>query len=285
MEICYSSAELQRVLAAVRSVNRGDRIGFVPTMGALHMGHISLVKRALQYSNTVVVSIFVNPTQFNSVRDLETYPRAIEEDCKTLREAKATVVFIPTEQDIYPERDTRVFDLGGLDRGGEGFRRPGHFNGVAQVVTRLFDIVRPDYAFFGEKDFQQLSIIRYLSNKLNYPVQIISSPTVREEDGLAMSSRNMLLTTEQREAAPHIYRTLKRARDSVRSGENTMTPSELAEWVAVEINSNPYLETEYVEIVNSLTLHITNSWKEEEIQLCTAVNAGPVRLIDNVKLK
>ena len=294
MKICYSLADIQDALSALP---QGKAISFVPTMGALHNGHISLIKTALQYSDIVVASIFVNPTQFNNQADLATYPRTEEEDCKRLQEAGASIVFIPSVKEIYPAEDERVFDFDGLDKVGEGPRRPGHFNGVAQVVTRLFDIIKPDFAIFGEKDFQQLAIIRHFSQKLGYPVRVIASPTIREEDGLAMSSRNMLLTPEQRKAAPHIYHVLQRARliaqeqtklSSRIKNDNlpSMTPAQLTEWVIKEIDLNPLLETEYVEIVNSLTLQIVNNWDEaESIQLCTAVFAKPVRLIDNIKLK
>jgi len=296
MKICYSLADIDSALAALP---QGSVTGFVPTMGALHDGHVSLVKNALQYTDTVIVSIFVNPTQFNNPTDLATYPRTEEADCNKLKEAGASIVFIPSVKDIYPAEDDRIFDLGGLDKVGEGPRRPGHFNGVAQVVTRLFDIIKPGYAVFGEKDFQQLSIIQYFSQKLGYPVRIIAAPTIREEDGLAMSSRNRLLTSEQRKAAPHIYRVLQSARkiaqdslthSSTEPGQQTpscnMTPAQLTDWVKKEIDSNPLLETEYVEIVNSLTLQLAESWDEaENIQLCTAVFAKPVRLIDNIKLK
>lgn len=288
MTICYSLVDFQQALSLIPN---NYKIGFVPTMGALHKGHISLVERALTISDSVIVSIFVNPTQFNNLNDLSRYPRTEEEDCKKLREAGATIVFIPSVEDIYPGNDTRSISLGGLDSTGEGPRRPGHFKGVAQVVTLLFDIVKPTFAFFGEKDFQQLSIIRYFTKELNYPIEIISCSTVRESDGLAMSSRNMLLTAKQREAAPHIYKTLKRAQEIASaqilpSANEVITPVMLSRWVEREINSNPLLRTEYAEVVNSLTLQLVQNWEEaEDIQLCVAVNVNPVRLIDNIKLK
>ena len=286
MTICYTLSQLSETLA---SFPKDIQTGFVPTMGALHEGHISLVKRAAEDCREVVVSIFVNPTQFNNLDDLAKYPRTVEQDCLMLEKAGATVVFIPSENEIYPQKDERVFDLGELDKYGEGPRRPGHFNGVAQVVTRLFDLVKPGYAYFGEKDFQQLAIIRYFAAKLKYPVKIVSCPTVRESDGLAMSSRNMLLSANHRAAAPSIYKALKKAAD-ITSAQNLSlncpAPEELAEIVAGEINSNPLLKTEYVEIVNAITLKPVKSWEEaDEIQLCTAVFAGKVRLIDNQKLK
>ena len=286
MTICYT---LSRFYDAISLFSNGCEVGFVPTMGALHQGHISLVNRAAADCKVVVVSIFVNPTQFNNPVDLEKYPRTIENDCEMLEKAGATIVFIPSIEEIYPKKDNRIFDLGGLDSNGEGPHRPGHFNGVAQVVTRLFDIVKPSYAYFGEKDFQQLAIIRYFTQKLNYPLKIVSCPTVRESDGLAMSSRNQLLTPEHRRVAPTIYKTLKKTA-KLATAQNLSqicpAPQELTKWVISEIDSEPLLKTEYAEIVDAFTLRPVNSWDEaDEIQLCTAVFAGAVRLIDNIKLK
>ncbi|MEN6618012.1 MAG: pantoate--beta-alanine ligase [Rikenellaceae bacterium] len=310
MNICYSLADFQEALSLLP---KDVKTGFVPTMGALHEGHISLVKTALEHTKYVVVSIFVNPTQFNNPDDLACYPRTVEADCKKLEEAGVTLVFVPSVKDIYPQTDnntlqldSRIFDLGGLDKTGEGPRRPGHFNGVAQVVTRLFDIVKPTYAVFGEKDFQQLAIIRYFTKKLGYPVEIITSPTLRGTDGLAMSSRNLLLSPEHRKVAPKIFQILKAAKkqmanelsapDSLQMHvpgtfqstrpEPVLTPQQLTQWVTEKINSESLLKVEYVEIVNSLTLQIINNWHEaKNVQLCTAVFAGKVRLIDNIKLK
>lgn len=279
MKICNSLSQLE---AALQTIGPGEDIGFVPTMGALHKGHISLVSKSLSYTKNTIVSLFVNPTQFNNPNDLATYPRTEEADCDLLRQAGASIVFIPSVNDIYPSDDNRLFDLGGLDSYGEGPKRPGHFNGVAQVVTRLFDIVKPTYAFFGEKDFQQLAIIKYITKGLNYPVTIVPCPTLREDDGLAMSSRNMLLSPEHREAAPVIYRCLTEAVSMVGSA----TPQELSQKVTEMINSNPMLECEYIEILNSLTLQPVTRWDDAaEVQMCAAVFAGKVRLIDNIKLK
>ncbi len=281
MIICSSLSDLEQ---AISSLSNDCKIGLVPTMGALHQGHISLVKTAFKYTDTVIVSIFVNPVQFNNPDDLKRYPRIVEADCRLLEDAGTTIVFIPSVEDIYPEPDNREFDLGGLDSAGEGPRRPGHFNGVAKVVTRLFDLTKPSYAFFGEKDFQQLAIIKYFTRKLGYPLEIIPCPIFREEDGLAMSSRNRLLNPEQRKAAPAIYRALSNA--ARLAAQRELTPVELIDVTIREINKSNQLNTEYVEIVNSLTLQSVTSWDEAgEIQMWTAVFAGEIRLIDNIKLK
>lgn len=281
MIICSSLSDLEQ---AINSLSNDCKIGLVPTMGALHQGHISLVKTAFKYTDTVIVSIFVNPVQFNNPDDLKRYPRTVEADCRMLEDANTTIVFIPSVEDIYPEPDNREFDLGRLDSVGEGPRRPGHFNGVAKVVTRLFDLTKPTYAFFGEKDFQQLAIIKYFTQKLGYPFEIIPCPIFREEDGLAMSSRNRLLNPEQRKAAPAIYKALSNA--AMLAEQRELTPQELIDITIKEINKTPQLNTEYVEIVNSLTLQPVTSWDEaEEIQMWAAVFAGEIRLIDNIKLK
>ena len=260
--------------------NKAD-IGFVPTMGALHEGHISLVKESAKRCSHTVVSIFVNPTQFNNKQDLETYPRTLEADCKLLEECAVDIVFAPRVIDIYPQEDTRVFDFGGLDNYGEGPRRPGHFNGVAQVVTRLFDIVKPAYAFFGEKDFQQVAIIKYFVKDLNYPLTIVPCSIIRESDGLAKSSRNTLLTPAQRAAAPHIYKTLCKAVEL----KGKYSPKEVAAILAKEIDENPELETEYIEIIDADTLRPVENWNDaENLRLWCAVYARPVRLIDNIGL-
>ena len=279
MKVIESVSEIKEAIAAMEPK---AGIGFVPTMGALHRGHLSLVERSVKENRYTIVSIFVNPTQFNDQKDLERYPRDLNKDLELLEGYGVDIVFAPDTKEIYPEKDSRVFDMGGLDKYGEGGFRPGHFNGVAQVVTRLFDIITPDRAYFGEKDFQQLAIIKYVTSDLNLPVGIIGVPIYRDEDGLALSSRNMLLSPEHREVAPHIFRTISKAKELM----GKYTPLMVAEMVKNEINSCELLETEYVEIINALNLKPVSEWDQaEEIQLCCAVYAGPIRLIDNIKLR
>lgn len=270
--------ELREALGAVRN----GKIGFVPTMGALHEGHISLVGRARRECDMVVVSVFVNPTQFNDKTDLKNYPRTPEADAAMLAAAGVDFVLFPTVEEIYPEPDTRVFDFGKIDKVMEGATRPGHFNGVAQVVSRLFAIVEPDKAYFGEKDFQQIAVIRAMVRQLGLRVEIVDCPIVRDSDGLARSSRNTLLDKEHRAAAPHIYEVLSAAVGKV--GE--MSPAELSEWVTREVERNPLLKVIYFQAVDALSMQQVQSWDESErVQGCIAVQAGAIRLIDNIKLK
>lgn len=271
-------SELREALLPLRD----KTIGFVPTMGALHQGHISLVELARKECDTVVVSVFVNPTQFNDKNDLKHYPRTPEADAALLEAAGVDFVLFPSVEEIYPEPDTRVFDFGQIDKVMEGATRPGHFNGVAQVVSRLFNIVEPTKAYFGEKDFQQIAVVRAMVAQLNLKVEIVDCPIIRDTDGLARSSRNTLLTAEHRAAAPHIYEVLSAAVAKV--GE--LTPAELKAWVTAEVNKNPLLKVIYFEAVNALTMQSVDSWNEcERIQGCIAVQAGDIRLIDNIKLK
>ena len=278
MEIVKSINELRRFLADERQ--SGKRIGFVPTMGALHDGHLSLVKRCTEANDVSVVSIFVNPTQFNDRRDLLTYPRTLEKDCLLLQSIGCDYVFAPSEEEMYPEPDTRVFELGAVSLVMEGACRPGHFNGVAQIVSKLFDIVEPDEVFFGEKDFQQVAVIRQLVTLLNLPVRIIACPTLREADGLAMSSRNVRLSPEQRQIAPMIASVLKESCTFVPK----MNVREVIGWVVNSLNSEPVFHVEYFEIVDGKTLQPIQNWSESaEPAGCIAVFCGDVRLIDNVK--
>lgn len=254
-------------------------IGFVPTMGALHRGHLELVKAAREENSIVVVSIFVNPTQFNNPHDLQTYPRTLEQDLALCEELGVDIVFAPTVEEMYPNPDMRVFDFGNLDKVMEGKHRPGHFNGVAQVVSKLFEMVQPTKAYFGQKDFQQLAVIRELVRMEGYPINIVACPTVREEDGLAMSSRNTLLSAVQRESAPLIYKTLLKAKSMVKESE----VQQLVDWVVNEINSDRELEVEYFEVSNAQTLEPVLKWTDApEIVACIAVKVGDVRLIDNI---
>ena len=278
METITNSEELRRALG---SRDRSG-IGFVPTMGALHAGHRSLVERARRECATVVVSVFVNPTQFNDKTDLKNYPRTPEADLRLLEEVGADYVFMPSVEEVYPEPDTRTFDFGMIDKVMEGAPRPGHFNGVAQVVSRLFDLVKPAKAYFGEKDFQQIAVIREMVRQLRIPVEIIPCPIVRGEDGLALSSRNTLLDTDHRTAAPYIYKVLKAA---VEKSHQT-TPDQLAAWVTAQVESNPLLKVIYFQVVDAATMQQVRTWEESPvIQGCIAVQAGDIRLIDNIKLR
>ncbi|MDR2448421.1 MAG: pantoate--beta-alanine ligase [Prevotellaceae bacterium] len=279
MIITNSTEHMQELTSIVR---KNKTIGFVPTMGALHQGHLSLVKLAMERCDFTVVSIFVNPKQFNNPEDFKNYPRTQEADTNLLSEVGVNLVFIPPEKEIYPMPDTRVFDFGEIDKTMEGLHRPGHFNGVAQVVTRLFNIVNPTMAFFGEKDFQQLAIIKLLVDQIDLPIQIVSCPIVREYDGLAMSSRNRLLNNNQRMHVPLIARTLFGAKEKM----EYMGVTDLSKWVKDAIDADPELKTEYAEIVDAKTLQPVKTWDDaNNIQLCVAVHANTIRLIDNIRLK
>ena len=280
MDIVTTKKELQDKISAWKS--EGRVIGFVPTMGALHEGHLSLVKTAGEQSDIVVVSIFVNPTQFNNPDDLKTYPRDFDKDVEMLEKYNVELIFAPTVKEMYPDEDKRQFDFGNLDKVMEGKFRPGHFNGVAQVVSKLFDYVKPDKAFFGEKDFQQLAIIRKMVRDLNMPVEVVGCPIVREPDGLAMSSRNQLLTPEMRKNAPVIAKTLSESLNFAHG----KTVKETVDFVVKTINDTGKLEVEYFEIVDGDTLQAVDNWDDSDyIVGCIAVFAGKVRLIDNVTYK
>lgn len=264
-----------------------DSLGFVPTMGALHEGHLSLVKEAKSRCECVAVSIFVNPTQFNDPNDLVKYPRTPEEDISLLSTVMGEndFVFMPSVSEVYPVEDKRVFHFGSIEKVMEGPNRPGHFNGVAQVVSTLFEMVRPDMAFFGQKDFQQIAVIKDLVRQLKMPVEIISCPIIREADGLAMSSRNRRLLPEHRKVAGEIYKTLLQSCEMTKE----KNISDLKSWVINRINSISGFRIEYFEIVESLTLTPVNNKKELKPGCsyygCIALYAGEIRLIDNIELK
>ncbi len=272
--------ELKDCLAKERQQNK--KIGFVPTMGALHAGHLSLVKRCVEENDVCVVSIFVNPTQFNDKNDLATYPRTLDNDCALLEPTGCDYVFAPTESEMYPEPDTRTFNFGIVSAVMEGARRPGHFNGVAQIVSKLFYAVEPDNAYFGEKDFQQIAVIRAMVKQLGLPVRINACPILREADGLALSSRNVRLTPEQREKAPLIAQTLKESTNFAAA----KSVQEVIDFVVNTINRDPVMRVEYYEIVNGNTMESVKSWSDADyIVGCVTVYCGEVRLIDNVRYK
>lgn len=278
MKVVNSIKELRGYLAEKKQDNK--KIGFVPTMGALHDGHVSLVKRCVKDNDVCVVSVFVNPTQFNDKNDLVTYPRTLDKDCAMLESVGCDYVFAPTEAEMYPEPDTRVFDFGTVSAVMEGARRPGHFNGVAQIVSKLFYAVEPDSAYFGEKDFQQIAVIRAMVKQLNIPVKINDCPILREEDGLALSSRNVRLTPEQRQKAPLIARTLKESTNFVAD----KGVQEVIDYVINTINADPVMHVEYFEIVDGNTMASVKNWSDTTYPVgCITVYCGEVRLIDNIK--
>ena len=278
MKLVKTTAELQIELTWLK---KHGAVGFVPTMGALHKGHLSLVGKAMQENQSVVVSIFVNPTQFNDPKDLQRYPRDLEKDLKLLEPTGCQIVFAPEPEEIYPEPDTRKFDFGELETVMEGKHRPGHFTGVAQVVSKLFDIVKPDRAYFGQKDFQQLAVIKQLVKQLQLPVEIVACPIIREKSGLALSSRNQLLSPEERQNAAIINNTLSEAKKL--SAEKSV--NELIKWVTETINKNPLLDVEYFEVVDDQNLQPVKSWEEPGTKVgCIAAYCGKIRLIDNIVL-
>lgn len=282
MKVVNTVQELKAELAAFRS--EGKKIGLVPTMGALHAGHASLVGRSVKENDVTVVSVFVNPTQFNDKKDLETYPRTLEADCRLLESMGADIVFAPSAEEVYPEPDTRTFSYPPTDTVMEGAFRPGHFNGVCQIVSKLFSYVEPDKAYFGEKDFQQIAVVKAMVKELNIPVEICPCKIVREDDGLALSSRNALLTAEERTLAVNISKTLFASVDYAK--EHTL--EETKKFVIDTINAHEGLEVQYYEIVDGDSLCSLASWDDSDyIVGCITVFCGarPVRLIDNVKYK
>lgn len=279
MKIIRTVKELKDAVNALKA--EGKSVGLVPTMGALHDGHISLVEQARRDNYAVVVSVFVNPTQFNNPDDLRTYPRTEDADCRRLEAAGVDFAFIPSVEEMYPEPDTRVFELGDVAAVMEGAMRPGHFNGVAQVVSRLFAMVNPDRAYFGEKDFQQIAVIRRMVELEKFAIEIVSCPIKRESDGLAMSSRNVRLSARQREVAPNIYRILK---ESVEAKASGLSLEETKRKVIEEINAYPEMEVEYYEIVNADDMQPVRDWNDcRQAVGCITVYLGDVRLIDNIK--
>lgn len=283
MQIIRTVDELKKIRDNIRKDNK--MVGLVPTMGALHHGHLTLVEKAVADNDIAIVSVFVNPTQFNNPDDLVKYPRTEAEDFDKLRKAGVDFVFAPSVEEVYPEPDTRQFNLGEVAEVMEGKMRPGHFNGVAQIVSKLFEWTDPTVAYFGEKDFQQIAVIKKLLELGDFKVRIVECPIDREDDGLARSSRNVRLTEGQRKVAPKIYATLK---ESLKWMQQGLTPKEVINKVTETLSKNKELEPEYYEIVDSVTLQPIESWEDAAIRGaypigCIAVYCGDVRLIDNIK--
>lgn len=275
MLVVETIKELKQELEKYNSKN----IGFVPTMGALHDGHISLVKRSVEENDVTVVSVFVNPTQFNDKADLERYPRTEEADKKLLQAAGCDIVFMPQVEEMYPEEDTRVFNFGCIETVMEGKYRPGHFNGVAQIVSKLFYAVEPTRSYFGEKDFQQVAIIRDMVRQLNLPVEIIACPIIREESGLARSSRNELLSAEERKKAALISEVLSKSVNFAKE----MSVEEVKNWVCEQFTHDEVFKMDYYDIVDGNSLQSISSWEDSDyIVGCIAIYCGKIRLIDNI---
>lgn len=282
MKRIFTIAELKAELQAQRAA--GKTVGLVPTMGALHDGHASLVRRSVEENDVTVVSVFLNPTQFNDKTDLAKYPRTLEADCALLEQCGATYVFAPSVEEVYPEPDTRQFSYPPTDSVMEGAFRPGHFNGVCQVVSKLFMMTEPDRAYFGEKDFQQIAVIRRMVDDLGFKLQIVPCPVVREPSGLAMSSRNTLLSSEERATASHIYQTLRASTEWAQ----TMSVQEVHDRVVAEIDAVDGLKTQYYSIVDGRTLADVATWQDsDDIVGCITVFCGeqPIRLIDHIRYK
>ena len=283
MQLIKSIAELEQYIANLRNENK--TIGFVPTMGALHEGHLQLVRRAVAENDVAVVSVFVNPTQFNDKNDLAKYPRTLEADAALLESVGCMAVFAPEANEFYTEEEmnsTFQFDFAGLDEVMEGKFRPGHFNGVVQVVSKLFRLLKPTRSYFGEKDFQQLAIIRHMVRTMGFDVEIVGCPIVREESGLARSSRNMLLSEAERAVAANIHAVLKEST----SFYSMTTVQELHDATIAAINRHEGLEVEYYDIVNGDTLQSIEKWEDADYVVgCITVYCGSVRLIDNIRFK
>lgn len=270
-------ASLRQHLAGLRA---NQSIGLVPTMGALHDGHLTLIQQARQQTDVVVCSIFVNPVQFNNADDLARYPRTLDADCALLESAGCDVVFAPSVDEMYPEAPTLRFNFGELETIMEGAFRPGHFNGVGLVVAKLFNIIQPDKAFFGQKDLQQVAVIRSLIRNLSFPVELVRSPTVREADGLAMSSRNRNLTADERDQATTLFAALTLAHDELVNGQ---TPEQAKAAVRDFLNTRPAFRLEYVEVANADTLMPADEvLAPGQTAICIAAHLGKVRLIDNL---
>lgn len=280
MKVINTVVDLQNALFDERKA--GKKVGLVPTMGALHEGHASLVRRSVAENDVTVVSVFLNPTQFNDPKDLERYPRTLDADCELLEACGATYVFAPSVKEMYPVEDKRQFEFPPVSTVMEGAHRPGHFNGVCQVVSRLFYISKPDRAYFGEKDFQQIAVVKAMVKFLKLGVEIVECPIIREENGLARSSRNSLLAEDEKAIAPKIYEAMKGSLDYAKSH----TVKETHDYVVETINAVDGLEVEYYSIVDGDTLLDVDDWKAaSHVVGCITVYCGkkPIRLIDHIR--
>lgn len=279
MKIFTTRAAVSDYLDELKSAERS--VGFVPTMGALHLGHLSLIKAARTKSDIVVCSIFVNPTQFNDKKDLENYPRPIEDDIRKLKRAECDVLFIPEVDEMYNSSDHWLMELGNLDKILEGKTRPGHYQGVTQIVKKLFDIIKPDYAFFGQKDYQQFMVVSYMVKKLRIRVRMIQCPIIREDDGLAMSSRNVYLAPDYRKNALALFQSLNKARDEF----NEKSIRQIKRDAIAFLNASVGIEAEYFEIYNARTFEPVSSKRTENLIALVAARVGKIRIIDNMILK
>lgn len=282
MQILQTAAALQAQTETWR--REGFRIGMVPTMGALHEGHLQLVRAAAQECDVVVVSIFVNPTQFNNAKDFQLYPRLPEADADLLAPAGCTALFMPSVEEMYPRPTVLHFDFGSLERVMEGAHRPGHFNGVATIVSKLFHLSRPHRVYFGQKDLQQVTIVRQLIHDLSFDLELVAFPTIREADGLAMSSRNRRLTPEARAVAPVLYRALQLGEQLIRQGDQS--PQQVQAAAVALLGQEPSINLEYLELADAETLQSVTQWQpNREVALCLAAHLAGVRLIDNIVVK
>ena len=279
MKIFTTRAAVSDYLDELKSAERS--VGFVPTMGALHLGHLSLIKAARTKSDIVVCSIFVNPTQFNDKKDLENYPRPIEDDIRKLKRAECDVLFIPEVDEMYNSSDHWLMELGNLDKILDGKTRPGHYQGVTQIVKKLFDIIKPDYAFFGQKDYQQFMVVSYMVKKLRIRVRMIQCPIIREDDGLAMSSRNVYLAPDYRKNALALFQSLNKARDEF----NEKSIRQIKRDAIAFLNASVGIEAEYFEIYNARTFEPVSSKRTENLIALVAARVGKIRIIDNMILK
>lgn len=282
MQILQTAAALHAQTETWR--RDGHRIGLVPTMGALHEGHLQLVRAAAQECDVVVVSIFVNPTQFNNADDFRLYPRLPEADAALLGPAGCTALFMPSVEEMYPRPTVLHFDFGSLEQVMEGAHRPGHFNGVATVVSKLFHLSRPHKAYFGQKDLQQVTIVRQLIQDLSFDLELVVFPTIREADGLAMSSRNRRLTPEARAVASLLYQALQQAEQQIQAG--TFSPQQVQAAAVALLGQEPTIALEYLELADADTLQPLTEWPDDgAVAVCLAAHLAGVRLIDNVVVK